>query len=41
MNQYHGKLEGGGNSRSIRFLILEMSIPATVMTGLHPEEMVA
>lgn len=40
MNQYHGKLEGGGNSRFVRFLILEMSIPATVMTGLHPEEMV-
>lgn len=40
MNQYHGKLEDGGNSRSVRFLILETSIPATVMTGLHPEEMV-
>lgn len=39
MNQYHAR-EGGGNSRFVRFLMLETSIPVMVMTGLHPEEMV-
>ena len=40
MQEKVAELEGGGNSRFVRFLMLETSIPATVMTGLHPEEMV-
>lgn len=40
MQEKVAELEGGGNSRFVRFLMLETSIPVTVMTGWHPEEKV-